>query len=521
MDRLPRGLRVVGLLLVGRLLVGLALLLAAEESKAAVPPPAAEEVRLNPAQTAPRRRASKSKRKPVAHRVAPSKRKRTGKPRSVATRRRHAPHRRYATRNSKLRTRKFYPPPDSAFRARYPELPADFQPAFMRPELNRIETFGAGPDALHGFRAAVEKLTAGEQRQVRILHLGDSHLQADQLTARARETWQDESLGGLGSAGRGLIFPYPLAHTNNPWDYRVTYTGAWTGQRSAIPAHRGWWGVAGLAATTATAGATFTVQLKEATAARSPITRVRVFYPLDDPASFELELLDSANIAHYASDLAAGAGVWTLRQPVTAVAFRVRQTQPRQTRLIVQGLSLENDQSGVRYDVAGGNSATVASYLRCGRLRRQITALAPDLVVVSLGTNEAFGGFDSVAFRRSYGTLLQLVQRAAPGASVLLTTPGDTFRGGQPNAAHTLAATRVIRRLAEETGSAVWDFFALMGGPGAVRDWAATGLAQRDLVHYTPRGYYLQGDLLTQALRAALRAGAGPLAPVPLPADPK
>ena len=342
------------------------------------------------------------------------------------------------------------------------------------------------------------------------------------LTARARDTWQEAALGGLGSAGRGLVFPYPLAHTNNPGDYRVTYTGTWLPRRSAISGHHTNWGVAGLAAATATAGATFTVQLKSTTAARSPITRVRVFYTLDDSTSYHLELLDSANVAQYAPDAASGSVVWTLRQPVTAVAFRVRQTRPQQSRLILQGLSLENDQPGVRYDVAGGNGATIDSYLRCGRLRRQVTALAPDLVVLSLGTNDMFGpAFDSAAFRRSYGTMLQLIQRAAPGASVLLTTPGDTFRNGRPNAARTATAARVIRALADETGCAVWDFFAVMGGPNSIRDWAATGLAQRDLVHYTPRGYYLQGDLLTLALRAALRADGGPVAPPPLPADPK
>ena len=391
----------------------------------------------------------------------------------------------------------------------------------MRPELNRIEEGSAGPDALRTFRAAVARLAAGEKRQVRILHLGDSHLQADLLTGRAREAWQDPALGGYGSAGRGLVFPYPLAHTNNPWDYRVTHTGQWTGHRSAIPAHVGRWGVAGLAATTATAGATFTVQLTGATAARSPATRVRAFYPLADSSSFQVELLDSANILRREADLAAGAVVWTLRQPVTAVAFRVRQTRPGQSRLVLQGLSLENDQPGVRYDVAGGNGATVDSYLRCGRLRRHTASLAPDLIIVSLGTNDVFGGvFDSVAFRRSYGTLLQVLQRAAPTASVLLTTPGDTFRNGRPNA-RTVVAARIIRELADEAGVAVWDFFALMGGLGAVRDWTATGLAQRDFVHYTTKGYHLQGDLLTLALRSALRAEGGPVAKPPLLADPR
>ncbi len=414
------------------------------------------------------------------------------------------------------------PPPDSAFRAQYPNLPPDFQPAVMRADRNRIEEFSAGSEALRAFRAAHAAVVAGTQRQLHILHLGDSHLQADLLTGRARDLWQDPALGGLGAGGRGLVFPYPLARTHNPWNYRVTSTGTWQPHRSAIAAHRASWGVAGLAATTWAAGATFTVQLTGATAARSPLTRVRVFYPVDDSASFGLELLDSANVGQYRLDGYGGYAEWTLLQPVTAVAFRVRQTRPQQRRLTVQGVSLDNDQPGAVYSVAGGNGATVDSYLRGGRLGRHITALAPDLIVVSLGTNDVFGpSFDSAAFRRSYGTLLMVLQRAAPGASILLTTPGETYRHGRPNGARTAAATRVIRQLADETGVAVWDFFGVMGGSGSIRAWTDLGLAQRDHVHYTARGYQLQADLFTQALRAALRPADGPTAPVPLPADPR
>ncbi len=461
------------------------------------------------------RRPSSARRKTVRHRPITARRRHP-------TNRRYAAHRRYRRPVAAYQKPRTYPPPDSAFRAQYPNLPPDFQPAVMRPELNRIQTFSTGPEALHGFRTAYETLVAGQARQLHILHIGDSHLQADMLTGRARDLWQDPALGGLGAGGRGLVFPYTLARTNNPWNYRVTTTGAWQPHRSAIPSHHASWGVAGLSATTTTPGVTFTVQLTGATAARSPLTRVRVFYPVDDSASFTLALLDSANILRYSRNGAGGFAEWTLRAPVTAVAFQVKQTRPQQRHLTVQGLSLDNEQPGVVYSVAGGNGATVDSYLRCGRLCPQVSALKPDLVIVSLGTNDIFGGsFDSVAFRRSYGTLLMELTRAAPRASILLTTPGETFRNGRPNGARTATVTRIIRGLADEAGVAVWDFFSLMGGTGSIRDWNNLGLAQRDYVHYTLRGYHLQADLLTQALRAALREGEGPVAPTPLPTDPK
>lgn len=389
----------------------------------------------------------------------------------------------------------------------------------MRVDENRLQTFDGDP--LRGLRAALGALQRGENRQVRVVHLGDSHLQADMLTGRLRELLQDPAQGGYGAAGRGLVFPYALARTNNPWDYRVTYTGTWLPRRSAIPSHHTNWGLTGLAGATATAGATFTVRLVGVSAVRSPITRVRVFYPLDDSTSYQIYLADSLNFAMYRADPAGGYGEWTLRQPATSVAFRVVQTAATQRRVILQGLSLDNDTPGLVYDMSGSNGATVVSYLRCGRLRRQLTAQQPDLVVLSLGTNDAYGpSFDSVAFRQSYATLVQLVQRAAPGASILLTTPGDTYRAGKPNEARTRTVQRTILELAEQTGCAAWDFFAVMGGGRSIDGWVAAGLAQRDRVHYTLRGYRLQAELLNLALKEALR-DVGPVAPPSILAQPK
>ena len=413
-----------------------------------------------------------------------------------------------------------FPPPDSAFMAQHPNLPADFQPAVMHIEANPLQTFGQEP--LANFRAAARKLAAGEKRQLRVLHIGDSHLQADLFSGQLRELLQQAPPAGYGAAGRGFVFPYALAHTNNPGDYRVTSTGAWLGRRSAISTHQSNWGLAGLTAVTTDPGATFTLELRGSAATSSPVTRVRVFWPWTDSSSYQLDFADSANVASVERDSASGSVVWQLKKPVTLLPFVVRRTVPTQYRLLLQGLNLENDQPGLEYGMTGGNGAEVTSYLRAGRLRRHLAVLQPDLLIISLGTNDAYRPhFDSVAFRANYATLLQQILREVPKASVLLTTPGDTYRGTIPNAANTAAARRTILALAEETGCAVWDFNAVMGGSQSINQWAGLGLAQRDRVHYTLRGYRLQGELLYQAIRDALKPTPGGPAPFPALSQPK
>jgi hypothetical protein len=48
---------------------------------------------------------------------------------------------------------------------------------------------------------------------------------------------------------------------------------------------------------------------------------------------------------------------------------------------------------------------------------------------------------------------------------------------------------------------AYWDFSAVQGGYGSIKDWRAAGLAQADFVHFTTKGYDLQGLLLFLALQ--------------------
>ena len=55
------------------------------------------------------------------------------------------------------------------------------------------------------------QLEENQDRKVRIVHIGDSHIQADIFTAKIRYRMQQY----FGNAGFGFTFPYSLAFTNN------------------------------------------------------------------------------------------------------------------------------------------------------------------------------------------------------------------------------------------------------------------------------------------------------------------
>src|SRR5512133_267315 len=80
------------------------------------------------------------------------------------------------------------------------------------------------PKHLLPFFNKLLKLENGETNQVSILHIGDSHIQADFLTREIRKNLQLR----FGNAGRGLVFPLRVAGTNEPNDYRSSTNDNWT-----------------------------------------------------------------------------------------------------------------------------------------------------------------------------------------------------------------------------------------------------------------------------------------------------
>lgn len=65
-------------------------------------------------------------------------------------------------------------------------------------------------------------------------------------------------------------------------------------------------------------------------------------------------------------------------------------------------------------------------------------------------------------------------------------------------------AERIIMETARQTGCGVWDWYTIMGAKTSSAKWERNGLMQKDRVHLTLKGYYLQGDMLYNALWAEI-----------------
>ncbi len=354
-------------------------------------------------------------------------------------------------------------------------------------------------NALKRFCGAMDRLIENRKNKVHIVHFGDSHIQADFFSGQMRMHFNDEKL--LGNGGRGYFFPCSMASTSNPYNISVNYKGTWTGCRNVEASKSCSWGLSGMTATTQSTDAQFTIDPNKLSQHKYAITRVKIYYQVNNKSSFYVKIMLPEGAIYPTRLDADGFAEFILPHSQTSITFALEKRFEYQNFFTLEGVSLENDFAGVQYTAVGVNSATVLSFLKTPKFENHMHSLTPDLVVISLGTNDAYtNNFDAMSYKVNLSRLVKRIKNASPLSSILITTPGDcALPGGKINTSN-LSAVRMIMEVANEQNCAVWDIFNIMGGLGSVSKWLSLGLSAPDRVHLSGKGYQLQGDLMYDAL---------------------
>ena len=155
---------------------------------------------------------------------------------------------------------------------------------------------------------------------------------------------------------------------------------------------------------------------------------------------------------------------------------------------------------GICYYVVGANGAEYATYNQKPEFFKETALLKPDLVIISLGTNEAFGYLNQNIFENNIDAFISQIRCYNPSTDILITTPGDALKKKRYINADIEKVCSILINYATNSNVAVWDFNTIMGGKGSMKKWFAKGLSQKDKIHFSREGYYLQGFLFFNAM---------------------
>jgi len=379
-----------------------------------------------------------------------------------------------------------------------------------------IDTIHYKGDALKSFFVKLKELKEGKRKNVVIVHIGDSHLQADFFSGMIRQHLQRD----YGNAGRGLIFPYHVAGSNEPFNYRSSSTGEWKGRRCvlATPTYIRV-GISGFGLRTDDSSATLKINVKSNDSLNYSFNHMLLFHDAG-PHCFNWVVYTSRNhkdsvvINDSAAKYGSAVDSIVFKDTMQVLSMCVRKSDTSKFEASTFGMVLTNNQPGILYHTIGANGARNADYTHSEYFIQQLAALHPDLVIISLGTNEAYArNYSTPDFENDMDTLYSNIKQVAPDADFLYTTPNDSYRNHKYKNPDVAEAAAAIKRTAEKHNAAYWDFYHIMGGFGSMQKWYLKHLSQRDRVHFTVGGYTLQADLFYQALHKTIIDGLDKLAP--------
>jgi lysophospholipase L1-like esterase len=371
-------------------------------------------------------------------------------------------------------------------------------PSFVDLGANTVQLPGERA-AWDGWLEKLDRLVFEGTGKINVVHVGGSHIQADMWSMQLRHRLQHMVPGVRGS--RGFIFPYTMAKSNNPYWYNPQFTGSWTALKNTKKDETGTLGLAGYSVTTHDTLTTITISFRGDVYPGYSFDRVRVLHRQDSSFAVDVSVRDSSWQVAKFNDPVRGTTEFILPQQVDTLRLRVRREHADQLRFTLYGIILENSDPGFVYHATGVNGASTTSWLRCERFAEELGLLEPDLVVFSIGINDAHDSdFSPARYKANYEQLIARVRSVAPDAAILLTTNTDSFVGRKTPNKNAAAVRKVMYELGAEKGVAVWDTWGVMGGEGSIRTWESAGLAQKDRVHFNRAGYALLGDLLFSAL---------------------
>lgn len=345
---------------------------------------------------------------------------------------------------------------------------------------------------INTFYSKLVTLNVVDSGKINIVHIGDSHIQADFFTGEVRNTLQQI----FGNAGRGLIFPYQLAKSNAPDDISSYSNVQWQYNRlvrndDAVPC-----GVAGFGIQNNQYNATVNISLK-------PDNTTALFNTLkfftDDAAASWLVKANNNNDDTIVITTNDGSLYHQVNLQNSSNSLSLSLLTP-DTVHAFYGVVAENGQPGIVYHTIGVNGARYDQYINNPLFWKQLPALNADLYIISMGTNEAqANSFDEAGFINQVSLFLQRLKKASPHAAVLITTAADSYKGKHSNKI-LQQLNNSLYKYCSQKHIAFWDLYRITNGYGAARNWLRKGLMNNDRVHFKPEGYRLQGQLLVTAL---------------------
>ncbi len=350
------------------------------------------------------------------------------------------------------------------------------------------------------------KMKNALQAPLRIVHIGDSHTQPGIFSLPTTEMLLD----CMPSGGYGNAFPYSLAKTNGQDGYQTSSESAWISARIIQSNPLFPIGIAGYTLHSEDLDAEISWDF-DTTQTHHAVQRITIFHASTADSNYFYQFIDyDGNKARYLPNASNDhQSVFEFNQPVWNFTMNHLSFHDYQKSSTILGVFVENGTNGFINTSFGINGATYDHFLKAALFRNQLESTHPDIVVVSLGTNEAFQNeeFKDSLFYVQVDEMIQMISSFESQPAIILVTPpavskqgfkkGKSYFYPHPNVP---IIRKIILEVAEWNQVAVFDWYEVMGGEQSMKQWAQRGLTDKKQIHFSPSGYRELGESFSEAL---------------------
>ncbi len=366
---------------------------------------------------------------------------------------------------------------------------------FLQTEYNHLY-FGKDSSTFLKLYEKMKGLQNGNTKRVGVVHFGGSHVQAG--------VWSSQFVNNLQqnfktSGGGYFIFPYKLAKTNGQAFATSFSNGKWKRYRAMGKDYCLPLGMSALSVSTQDSLLYFGVKLTRKAVSKKA-NAIKVYHNFNASYTFDLDssLCKSSTRKDFLKE---GYTLFNFNSALDSIKFNLLKIDSLAGEFILFGFSLDNDEPGFYFAGLGANGASTSSFIKCFDLEPQFQSLEADIVILSLGVNDTQASdFGKDEFIENYDSLIMVIKSASPNAAIILTTTSDNYIKRKRSNSKSITAKEAMFELMEKHNIAVWDLFSLMGGYKSMLTWQKAGLAGKDRVHFTNKGYVLLGDMMFEAL---------------------
>ncbi len=427
---------------------------------------------------------------------------------------------------------------------------ADLQinPLLINRDFQKIKNI----EVLDDFYKKAAELENGSRKELTIVQIGDSHVQGPYFPQYIRQGLQSK----FGNAGRGFVFPYRVAKTNGAIDVKFKANSEWKAMRNVKSDGSDDVGLSGINLETTDAGFLIEMNLSDSL---EPVEEIQIIS--QHPERFTIctsdqnQLVEQVNTTkNYKIKSGDYLGKIASKFNTTVTAIQ-RANGMKNTRLnagqsikiptgaseskeisdkaftnlftedgttyqipkgttrlyikagkeapkyVLDGLLLSTGKKGTHFHAIGVNGTKFSDYNKFPRFFDQLASLNPDLIIISLGTNESFyDNYTEQQFKEDMDFFnREMIKREMTG-SVLLTSPPPSMKNRRDiNSTATVYAYE-MGVFANLNSWAFYDLHAVSNTSAAMPDWYAAKLTSRDKIHFLEKGYQLQAQLLVESL---------------------